>query len=95
MSFADQYETRIGLDGHKLSGGECQRIGLARFFLMKPRIILLDETTNSLDAQIEAKVLLSLEFLMNGRITIMVFYRLAIVRKVCKILFIEAGIIRE
>ena len=95
MSFADQYETRIGSDGHKLSGGECQRIGLARLFLMKPRIILLDEATSSLDAETEAKVHLSLESLMEGRTTIVVSHRLATVRKANKILLVESGTIRE
>lgn len=95
MSFAEQYSTRIGPEGHKLSGGERQRIGLARLFLMDPRILLLDEATSSLDAETEARVLLSLNSLMKGRTTIMISHRLSTLRKANKILFIESGTVRE
>lgn len=95
VSFSDRYNTRLGADGHRLSGSERQRIGLARLFLIKPRIMLLDEPTSNLDVETEATVLKSLASLAEGRTTTMASHRLATTRRADKILLIENGTVLE
>ena len=60
MSFPDGYETRVGERGLRLSGGEKQRIGIARTMLKSPTIVLLDEATSALDTQTERNIQVSL-----------------------------------
>ncbi|MCH3763251.1 ATP-binding cassette domain-containing protein, partial [Campylobacter coli] len=66
------YETCVGERGLTLSGGECQRIALARMFLRDPRILILDEAVSALDSQSEEAIQRSLQSLCRGRTTIII-----------------------
>lgn len=70
--FPDGFDTDVGEGGSSLSGGECQRVCIARMFLRDPRYLLLDEATSALDAESEKAVLDALKNLMQGRTTIMI-----------------------
>jgi ATP-binding cassette subfamily B protein len=87
----DGYETFLGERGTRLSGGQRQRIAIARAILKDPPILLLDEATSSLDAESERLVQLALEGLMKDRTTLVIAHRLATVKKVDRIVVMEAG----
>ncbi len=89
--FPQGFDTVVGERGIKLSGGQRQRIAIARAILKDPDILILDEATNSLDAESETLVQQALEELMKGRTTIVIAHRLATIRKVDRILVIEGG----
>ncbi|KAJ6066352.1 hypothetical protein N7444_000105 [Penicillium canescens] len=76
-SFPDGYNTRVGERGLRLSGGEKQRVAIARTILKNPQIILLDEATSALDTQTEEHVQKSLAALSNGRTTLVIAHRLS------------------
>lgn len=88
---SDGYDTRIGERGVRLSGGEKQRLAIARAILKNPRIVVLDEPTSALDSITEAKVQKGLMRLIEGRTSITVAHRLSTVRNADKILVIESG----
>ena len=89
------YDTKIGEDGIKLSGGEKQRIAIARALLSDPRILILDEATSALDSETEALIQEALDRLMAGRTSFVVAHRLSTIVKADKIVVMEKGVIQE
>ena len=87
----DGYQTRLGERGTKISGGERQRIAVARAFLRNAPILILDEPTSSIDSKTETVILDALERLMEGRTTVMIAHRLSTVRGVDQILVLDHG----
>jgi len=89
------YQTRIGEQGVKLSGGERQRVSIARALLKNAPILILDEATSSLDSESEGEVQKAIEFLMQGRTTLVIAHRLSTIRKADRIVVIAGGEIVE
>ncbi len=95
MSLPDRYKTHLGERGTKISGGERQRIAIARAFLRDAPILILDEPTSSIDSKTEGVILDALDRLMTGRTTIMIAHRLSTIRHVDRILVLDGGEIVE
>jgi ATP-binding cassette subfamily B multidrug efflux pump len=90
-SFADGYNTMVGERGVTLSGGQRQRVAIARALLMNPRILILDDSTSSVDTQTEKLIQQALDRLMEGRTTFVIAHRLSTVRRADLILVMEHG----
>ncbi|TGE84064.1 ABC transporter ATP-binding protein [Weissella confusa] len=99
LAFAEKFvrdmpaglDTEVGERGVKVSGGQRQRLAIARAFLRDPKILVLDEATASLDSESEAMVQKALESLMKGRTTLVIAHRLSTIVDADKIYFIEQG----
>ena len=90
-NFPQKYDTIIGENGIRLSGGEKQRISIARAMLKKSQIILLDEATSSLDSETEEKIRSAIDILTKNKTTVVIAHRLSTVLNANKIFVVENG----
>ena len=95
VSLPNGYDTEVGNRGLKLSGGEKQRISIARVLLKNPEILILDEATSALDSISENAIQDALEIMMKGRTSLVIAHRLSTILKADKILVVNNGIIAE
>ncbi|KAJ3497618.1 hypothetical protein NLG97_g1769 [Lecanicillium saksenae] len=95
MSFPDGYRSRIGERGVRLSGGELQRLAIARVLIRRPRIVVLDEATSAVDSETEASVQQAIQALSEGRTVFTIAHRLSTVVAADRILVVHKGEIVE
>jgi ATP-binding cassette subfamily B protein len=95
MEMADGYDTIVGERGITLSGGQRQRVAIARALLLDPRILILDDSTSSVDTQTERLIQQALDRVMDGRTTFVIAQRLSTVRRADQILVLDQGRIIE
>ncbi|MDX6291664.1 MAG: ATP-binding cassette, subfamily bacterial [Kribbellaceae bacterium] len=91
----DGYDTMVGSRGHRFSGGEKQRIAIARTILRNPRVLVLDEATSALDTETERAVQRAFDLLAKGRTTITIAHRLSTVRDADQLVVIDQGRVIE
>jgi ATP-binding cassette subfamily C protein CydD len=94
-SLPEGYRTMIGEGGERLSGGQAQRLALARAFLRDAPVLILDEPTSSIDPELEQMLQESTERLMRGRTVLVIAHRLATVRRADRIVVLEGGAVVE
>ena len=95
MSFPDGYQSKVGERGVKLSGGELQRLAIARVLVKEPRVVLLDEATSAVDSATEQTIQLAFRRLSAGRTTFVVAHRLSTIMEADLILVVDHGEIIE
>jgi ATP-binding cassette subfamily B protein len=95
MSMPDGYDTVVGERGYRLSGGEKQRVAIARVLLKAPAIVILDEATAHLDSETELLVQQALAEALTGRTSVVIAHRLSTIRAADEILVIDGGRIVE
>lgn len=95
LSFPDKWKTVVGERGVKLSGGEKQRVALARTFLKNPTILLLDEATSALDSHTEKALQIALKNIMQGRTSLTIAHRLSTIINCDRILVLDNGRVVE
>jgi ATP-binding cassette subfamily B protein len=95
LSFPRGYDTLVGEKGVTLSGGQKQRVAIARTILRDPRILILDDSTSSVDAETEEAIRAALENLMAGRTTFIIAHRVQSLMRADLILVFDAGRIVE
>ncbi|MFN8079316.1 MAG: ABC transporter ATP-binding protein [Kineosporiaceae bacterium] len=95
VALPDGYDTVVGSRGHRFSGGEKQRIAIARTLLRDPRVLILDEATSALDTRTERAVQQAFDALARGRTTISIAHRLSTVRDADQIIVLDHGRIVE
>jgi ATP-binding cassette subfamily B protein len=91
MDLPDGYDTVVGERGYRLSGGEKQRVAIARVVLNDPRVLILDEATSHLDSQSEALIQQALEHVMEGRTSLVIAHRLSTILSADLILVMDEG----
>lgn len=91
MSFPEGYNTHVGERGTTLSGGQKQRVAIARALLLDPRILILDDSTSSVDLATEAAIQSALDILMKGRTSFVIAQRISTVMNADKILVLDKG----
>ena len=91
MSFPDGYDTHVGERGQTLSGGQKQRVAIARALLLNPRILILDDSTSSVDLTTEAQIQSALDTLMRGRTSFVIAQRISTVMNADKIIVLDKG----
>ena len=94
-SLPDQYAAKVGERGLKLSGGEKQRVAIARTLLKNPPVLILDEATSALDSRTESEIQATLERISERRTTIIIAHRLSTVTNADQIIVLEAGRVAE
>ena len=94
-SLPDGYDTHVGERGSTLSGGQRQRMSIARAVLLDPPILILDDSTSSVDAQTESQIRMAMESVMEGRTTFVIAHRLSTVHRADKIIVLKDGQIAE
>jgi ATP-binding cassette, subfamily B, multidrug efflux pump len=95
MTFPEGYDTHVGERGQTLSGGQKQRVAIARALLLNPRILILDDSTSSVDLNTEAQIQKALDTLMKGRTSFVIAQRISTVMNADQILVLDKGQIVE
>jgi ATP-binding cassette subfamily B protein len=91
MGFSDGYDTEVGQRGANLSGGQKQRINIARALLMNPSVLILDDSTSSVDVETESLIQETLENLLDGKTSFVIAQRISTVLNADKIIVLDRG----